>query len=232
MNLNDNKHSILFHENIFDIFTNLNNEDKNYLLLSLDQENVYWVLKLEEESLSENFLNLIKFILPYGVKIIGILYLGNIEINVFNMRAFSSYFLIKNKTGLVCDKYYSIIINIKNFINAVQQNEISNSFDSIIGSLYNYTKDNLEPSYDINIFKFYSFVDYINNNYILISSIVNPSLVINKNNFSINSLYSNNFGIYFQDMNIIIKDLNNFDKKQNDLNSKKMSDLAINVFIK
>ena len=71
---------IIFHQNIYYEIKKLES-DCCFILLSVDSKDVYWFIKINNNDLNEDFMNLLKFIILDGVKIIGVLYYQNIHLN-------------------------------------------------------------------------------------------------------------------------------------------------------
>ena len=190
-----------------------------FLLLSVNDKDVFWIIKIEDDFISDDYLNLLKFIIPFGVKIIGLFYFGKKqELNTFINLAFTSYYQIKklyesNYHSILTDFFYSIIIeDIKN----LNLNEIL--CDGNILKI----KDNnlLEKSENLNKIKFVNFEDEFNKNFIIIKTFVNPVVIINSNNFIMNELFNSNYGIYYPEMNILIENLSDIENLSNKENKE------------
>lgn len=240
--MKNKKEEIYFHESIRSVLINnkkANSPENTYLLLSIDSRNIYWLVKLDNETLSDEFLQLLKFILPLGVKIIGLLHLGLIEDNLFDTKTFSSYNLLKNvgnKIGreFIVDYYYSFIANIKT--NSFSEDEGDWSFD-FKGKVYKWISNVNKLVYekeikssDSNIL-FKDLKDIVDSKFLIVDVFVNPLVIVNSQNFLMNEVYANKLGINFPELNImipnlteLIEDKNMEDEKIgiNEHNSKKL----------
>jgi hypothetical protein len=188
-----------------------------FLLLSIDDESVYWIIKLQSENMSEEFLNL-KFILPYGVKIIGVLRLGKINDKEFSNITMEIYSKIKKiavefDLEILSPKFYSIMIF------KLEENSFGNS---CIGLIYIPREEDEILCLDDNFNKIqYSNLEKkIKSQYFIINSFINPLIVMKKESYVMNELFSSNIGINYRDLNIMIPNASYFFQKRQDKSEK------------
>jgi hypothetical protein len=240
MSVNANSpQELLFDERIVNIFlqSQVDNSISTYLLIGINEQLILWLVKLDNDNLSEDFLNLLKYILPFGIKVYGILHFGLVDKSSFSQRTYSSYFLLKNSFPdyqVTEGSYYSIIIDSSlissDNIHNIQQIECD-------GQEFKEKNKDLNAIRKFNKIKFINSESFLNENYLLISSLVNPLVVINKYNFLMNELYSNNIGLYFPDLNILVDNCNveeNSEEYQEFLsqNKQKVEEIKKNVIYK
>jgi len=65
-----------FHNDLKNIFNN-SSENREYLLITIDKINVYWMIKIPFNSFTQDFITLLKYILPLNVHINGFLFVGD-----------------------------------------------------------------------------------------------------------------------------------------------------------
>jgi hypothetical protein len=224
-----NKHEsecILFHNTILNVIReNINAPKGNwYFLLSIDDEKICWMIRIEcDENMDKNinlninpsndYLNLLKFILPLGVKVKGILYLGSggMESNFFDQAVYS---MIRSVNSLQNDSGFDLIF--ENLYVIILQGELNISGDLIHiqigqGKLVKY-----EPNADnvttltnkVMKISFEDILKRIEGDYTMFYLYANPIVIINRQNYLINEKYfCTDTGIYFQDLNIMIPDI-------------------------
>jgi hypothetical protein len=229
---------IIFHNTIYNTLKKqiIEGENKNesmnytYLLLSVDEVNIYWTIKLDYESLTYEFLNLLKFIIPSGVIILGVLFLiknekNEIELN-FNEKI-KNYYLMLNNYFDSCknilpsyklkDLFYSFVINKKQL--EERETEILGNI-RCGGKIYKFYEDlnRLDLHEHIRSVKFENLESKFKSDFILVKTFVNPLVVLSKNNFLLNGLYSNQMGILFQDLGISVINASELCENENDEN--------------
>lgn len=211
-----------------------------YLLLSADEVNIYWTIKLDYQSLTQEFLNLLKFIIPSGVIILGVLFL-NIQSERsetsnfdYNEKVKNYYFMLKNyfessNCNLPCYKiknlFYSFVLNKKFFERNEIETESLTSGDYSVrcgGKIYKFYEDldRLDLHEHIRSVKFENLESKFKSDFLLVKTFVNPLVILSKNNCQLNELYSNQMGISFKDLNINILNVTELIELQNDENNE------------
>jgi hypothetical protein len=211
------KECVFFHSHIAQIFKTQWDKESNpalFLLLSVDDECIYWLIKLESENISDGFLNNLKFIIPYGVKIIGILKLGKIKDKEFNNMTIEIHSKIMKieiefDLEILTHNFYSIEI--------LKPEENSNII-SCIGLIYNKREedDKLFLEDNFNKIKFLNLEKKFKSEFFIINSFINPLIIIKNDSFEINELYSSIIGINFRELNIMIPNLSDYLQRNDD----------------
>jgi len=230
------KESVIFEQRIQNVLTNsdFSSDECLYVLLSLDENYVYWLLKVQSGIISEEFLNFLKFTLPYGVKIIGVLNLGKIDQEKF--KSISEDFF---STARKLSHEYQIDI-ISRFFYSIIITKVEEAPDtSCIGYIYGISESENDK---IILVEFFNKVEFVNldklvkSEFFIVKSLINPLSIKYSDDIQINELYSSNIGLNFRELNITIPNLSiyynvsedsseNLSEEMTDLNSKYRSKL-------
>ena len=199
------------------------NENKEYLLVSIDKENVYWMIKIPGNILSNDFITLLNYILPFNVNINGFLFLGSIRPQEIESKVVSYHERLKILKEHFDQKFYVISMKGKE-IGDDNQIEVNGIYCRVID------KSRLKVLNKIQTIKFHNIMDIFQENYLILSSNICPLLITNKSNFLINELFSNSLGVYYSDFNILIESLENLtDEEKNSYQNSylKRAELAV-----
>jgi len=211
------KECVFFHSHLAKVLKTQWDKECNptlFLLLSVDDEWIYWLINLEIENISDEFFNNLKFIVPYGVKIIGILKLGKIndkEFNNMTVEIHSKIMQIQMEFDLeiLANNFYSIEI-----LNPEENSDII----SCIGLIYNRREEDnkLCLNDNFNKIKFINLEKKFKTEFLIINSFINPLIIIKNDSFEINELYSSIRGLNFRELNITIPYPGSFLQRNND----------------
>jgi hypothetical protein len=213
------KEFLLFHYKIFDIlktFSN-SNDDIIFILLSLDNESIVWLITVEDLDsqfqLTQDFKKLLKFLIPRGVKIIGVLILSSFNNendptkNLDDKISCIYGELSKDNLHLLDrDKFYSFVINRMNLKS--RQSDVLNMV-KCTGKIYKFSKlqNDLMFFEYVNNIKFQDNFSQIKEKYICIKTFVNPLVVINKQYFLFNESFSKYVGIHIPEFFVTVPHL-------------------------
>ena len=222
------KESVIFEQKIANVLRNNldhTSEECLYLLLSIDDKCVYWSLKAQSGIISEEFLNFLKFTLPYGVKIIGLLNLGKIDDQKFKSISEDFYTKIRklaeeNQIDITSRFFYSIVID-----------KVEDVLEtSCIGSIYTISESEKNKIILVDFFnkiKYESLDKVVKSEFFIVNSLLNPLSINYLHDIKINGLYSSNIiGLNFRDLNITIPNLSLYYNASEDSSDQLLEEMA------
>ena len=174
-------------------------ENKDYLLISIDKANIYWMIKIPNNILSNDFLTLLNYILPFNVNINGFLFLGSMKPQDMENKVLIYYESIKSLKVPIYQKFYIFSLTNKDL---GEESKVE-----VNGKYCQSEKNRLKMLINIKYIKFDNLTETINEQFIIISTNICPLLITNRSNFLINESFSNSLGVYYSDFNILIESL-------------------------
>lgn len=201
--IENEKQTAIFHHSLKETLQN-SNENREYLLISIDKINVYWMIKILNNLLSNDFISLLKFILPLNVFINGFFFSGSLKQKEIDNKVIIYSDNLKHLKSHFDTKFY-VYSNIK---------EITSNIVQIDAKYIQIDKNKIKLLNQFNTISLDNLSKIIDDNYLILTSYICPLLITNKSNFLINELYSNSIGIYYSDLNILIDDLENLTEEE------------------
>ena len=219
------KQTAIFHHSLKETLSFQNsNENREYLLISIDKINVYWMIKIIDNLLSNDFISLLKFILPLNVFINGFYFSGSLTQKEIDNKTLIYSDNLKHLKAYFDTKFY-VYSNIK---------EITNNIVEIDGNYIQIEKNKIKIINKSNTIILDNLSKIFEDNYIILASNICPLIITNKSNFLISELYSNSIGIYYSDFNILIENVENLteeEKKALQLSYQKKSETVYKTVI-
>lgn len=204
----------LVHQEIKEIVMN-SKDGQEFLTLSPEGRNVYWILKIPSNNLNKEFIALLKFILPMNLYINGFFVNSTFQESDMSSKAFQYFQLLRSY--FLSDDVHFLFNN---------QGQIEGRFLKVIGN-----KPVLQSKHQI---KFVPLNEEFQNKFIILTSMIEPILLINNSRCLINECYANRQVLFYPDFNLLIEGQENYieeEKEEIHQSYRKMSERILKQVI-